>query len=260
MKKFVSLFLGIGLLFLTSTNVSASHSWGNYHWARTNNPFDLNLGDNLASNWDSYLATTSADWSISSVLDTHSITGLSNPKNCRPTNGRVEVCNSKYGNNGWLGVAQIWISGDHITQATTKVNDTYFSRGTYNTPIWRNLVMCQEVGHTLGLDHQDEIFDNPNLNTCMDYTNNPDSNQHPNSHDYEELEIIYTHQDTFTTIINETVGKPGKRMVDLAGNNVDLNNPSYWGQKISDNGRVAEFVRDFGFGNKILTHVIWATE
>jgi hypothetical protein len=41
----------------------ADHSWGGYHWARTSNPFTLKLGDNVDSKWDSYLATTSADWS-----------------------------------------------------------------------------------------------------------------------------------------------------------------------------------------------------
>ncbi len=50
--------------------------------------------------------------------------------------------------------------------------------------------MCQEVGHTLGLDHQDEVFDNPNLETCMDYTNDPSTNQHPNAHDYDQLATI----------------------------------------------------------------------
>jgi hypothetical protein len=40
--------------------------------------------------------------------------------------------------------------------------------------------MCQEVGHTFGLDHQDENFNNTNLGTCMDYTNDPSTNQHPN--------------------------------------------------------------------------------
>jgi len=107
------------------------------------------------------------------------------------TVGRVEVCNNTYGNNGWLGVAQIWASGSHITQGTVRLNDTYFNTATYNTPAWRNLVTCQEVGHTFGLDHQDENFNNPNLGTCMDYTNDPSTNQHPNAHDYEELDIIY---------------------------------------------------------------------
>jgi len=83
------------------------------------------------------------------------------------------VCNARYGNNGWLGLAQIWINGSHITQAITKLNDTYFNTATYNKPEWRNLVMCQEVGYTFGLDHQDENFDNPNLGSCMDYTSDP---------------------------------------------------------------------------------------
>ena len=35
------------------------------------------------------------------------------------------------------------------------------------------------------------VPDNNNLNTCMDYTSNPDSNQHPNIHDYQQLNDIY---------------------------------------------------------------------
>ena len=52
-----------------------------------------------------------------------------------PTAGRMEVCNGSYGSTGWLGIAQIWLtSGSHITQATTKLNDTYFDTPAYNTP------------------------------------------------------------------------------------------------------------------------------
>jgi hypothetical protein len=180
--------------------VSASHAWANYHWARTANPFTVNLGDAVSSTWDAYLAVASSDWSASDVLDTQVVSSRANPKNCRPTAGRVEVCSSKYGNNGWLGMAQIWITGDHIVQGTVKLNDTYFNSATYNTPAWRQMVVCQEVGHTFGLDHQDENFGNPNLGTCMDYTSDPSTNQRPNAHDYEELDIIYAHLDSTTTV------------------------------------------------------------
>jgi hypothetical protein len=91
----------------------------------------------------------------------------------------AEVCNWKYGNNGWLGLAQIWISGGHITQGVSKNNDTYFDTSTYDTPAWRQFVTCQEIGHTFGLGHQDEDFYNANLGSCMDYTVNPILNQHP---------------------------------------------------------------------------------
>ena len=182
-----------------ASTAAANHSWGRYHWARTANPFTVNLGNNVSSTWNSYLGTTSSDWSASSVLNAPVVGGGTN-SSCQPTAGRVEVCNAAYGTTGWLGVAQIWIvKGKHITQATTKVNDTYFNTPQYNTPAWRNLVMCQEVGHDFGLDHQDENFNNANLGTCMDYTNDPSTNQHPNQHDYDQLITIYSHVDSFNT-------------------------------------------------------------
>lgn len=261
MRLFLLSIIGVALFFTAfAVNVSANHSWGSYHWARTSNPFTLKLGDNLSSSWDPYLVTTSADWSISSVLDTTIVTGGANPKNCRATSGRVEVCNSKYGNNGWLGLAQIWVSGTHIVQGVTKVNDTYFNLTQYNTPAWKNLVMCQEVGHTLGLDHQDEIFDNTNLGTCMDYTSNPDSNQHPNAHDYEQLEAIYSHLDGFTTVQSGTQKLPLGQSISKGISNSDFGDRSEWGKELRNNGHIALYERDFGGGNKLLTFIILAEE
>ncbi len=148
--------------------VSASHSWGNYHWARTSNPFSLKLGDNTTGPWPAHLSIASSDWTQSTVLNTTIVTGgTGGVRRCPATLGRVEVCNAKYGQNGWLGIASIWANGDHITQGTVKLNDTYFNMAQYNTNAWRQFVMCQEVGHTFGLDHQDTTFDNPNLGSCM---------------------------------------------------------------------------------------------
>ena len=248
------------LLAIFTSVVSASHSWGNYHWARSANPFTLKLGDNLSSSWDAYLVTTSADWSLSSVLDTTIVQGNSNPKNCRATSGRVEVCNSKYGNNGWLGLAQIWISGSHIYQGVTKVNDTYFTTAKYNTPAWKNLVMCQEVGHTLGLDHQDENFNNANLGTCMDYTGDPSTNQHPNQHDYDMLGTIYAHLDSFTTLQSGTQKLPLGLSIAKEALSGDFENRNEWGKELRNNGRVALYERDFGGGFKLFTFIIWAQE
>lgn len=247
-------FLVIISMFLVgnSSTVFADHSWDYYHWARTTNTFTLKLGDNVNNSWDSYLTTTSNDWSASSVLDTAVVPGLSNPRTCKPTLGKVEVCNSKYGSNGWLGIAQIWLGdGNHITQAVTKMNDSYFSRAPYNTPAWKNLVMCQEVGHAFGLDHQDEIFNNANLGTCMDYTNDPTTNQHPNAHDYEELVIIYSHLDT-TSTVNAVSTSNNRDSVD--------NDPPSWGRAVAqdNSGKNSKFEKDLGNGNRVITHVFWA--
>ncbi len=237
---------------VTPGTASANHSWGGYHWARTTSSFTLSLGDNVDSRWDSYLATTSTDWTKSSVLDTSVVAGQTkSPRPCKATAGRVEVCNGAYGNVGWLGIASISISGGtHITQGTVKVNDTYFDTTTYNTPAWRNMVMCQEVGHTFGLHHQDETFDNPNLGTCMDYTNDPTANQHPNAHDYEQLVTIYSHTDSTTT-----VGASAPSTAPQVGNDA-----SSWGAEVAGSRASGHstYVRDFGAGNQVVTFVTWA--
>jgi hypothetical protein len=245
--------------------VAADHSWGPYHWARTSNPLPLDVGDNVSSVWDPFLDQAIGDWNQSSVLDLTEVTGGTKPKPCKPTSGQIEVCSSRYGNNGWLGIAQIWITGgEHITQAITKVNDTYHDQAPYNTAPWRALVMCQEIGHDFGLDHQDENFNNANLGTCMDYTSDPDgppSNEHPNSHDYQQLASIYAHLDDFNSW-SLAVGGQAALGVPPAMSQIDFAGPAQWGRlvRLSPSGAYAIFELDFGGGNKVLTHVTWTVE
>ncbi len=258
MKKITYVF-GISILLLLSVFVSvayANHSWGGYHWARTANPFTLKLGDNLNTvAWDASLALASTDWTMSSVLDTTVVTG-NGTRNCKATSGTVQVCNASYGNNGWLGLAQIWISGSHITQGVAKMNNTYFNLTKYDTTAWRNFVMCQEVGHTFGLGHNDEIFDNANKGTCMDYTNDPSTNQHPNQHDYDQLGTIYgSHTDGSTTLSTQKAGASARAQ------NGDFENASDdWGNEIrkDSRGKSSLFERNLDNGNKVFTHVFWA--
>jgi hypothetical protein len=225
-------------------------STGNpYHWARTVNPFTVQLGSEVTSAWTSYLSGASADWSrygpltdyfgtftTTNPLRTSVVAGLTTGRKCRPTSGRVEVCDAAYGNNGWLGLASIWASGDHITQGTVKLNDTYFSSGSYNTPIWRAGVTCQEVGHTFGLDHQDTS--GANFHTCMDYASSPDSwNTHPDRYDYSTLETDYAHLDSTSTLAAATVSS-GRHGL----------------QRVRDD----LYVEDLGGGNRRFVWVFWA--
>lgn len=237
------------LVALVAVPALASHSWGGYHWARSSNPFTVQLGDNVDSGWDAYLATTSSVWSQSSVLDTVVATGGTSARRCRATTGRVEVCNSTYGNNGWLGLAQIWLSGSHITKGVVKVNDTYFSLPAYNNPAERNHVMCQEVGHTLGLGHTSE--DGSSQETCMDYSNDPNS-QHPNQHDYDQLAAIYSHSDT------EGGGTPPPTCKNPRKcNNLPAAVPPF-AQASPEKGRV--YTDDLGNGNRLVTFVYWEAD
>lgn len=257
MNKIFSYRVALGTLALVALAgvAFATHSWGGYHWARTANPFTLQLVDSVTTGWDSYLGTTSTDWSISTVLDTAiqpGNTSNSTRKRCPAVLGKDRVCNAAYGSNGWLGLAQVWVYADkHIAQGVVKVNDTYFSTSKYNTPAWRNLVMCQEVGHTLGLDHQDENSTNPPLGTCMDYTSDPTPNQHPNAHDYDQLGLIYSHLDAFTTL-SLTSGSGANRA------NAEENAEFGKSLKRDGRGRTSLFERDLGKGEKVFTFVFWA--
>lgn len=252
--------LALLALTLVAIPALADHSWASYHWARQTNPFTLQTGDNVGAKWDAYLDEAIADWNPAASLDLLEVAGGTNPKNCRPTSGQIEVCNAKYGRNGWLGLAQVWVSGNHITQGVAKLNDTYFDTATYDTPAWRRLVMCQELAHDFGLGHQDEIHNNANLGSCMDYTNDPDggaggasstdpSNEHPNQHDYEQIETIYQSHTDSTTTVSDTTGAIG-------------NKPSEWGRAIrfDDRGRPILFRRNLGDNQRVFTWVVWTLE
>ena len=243
--------VALGLLAATA---GASHSWGSYHWARAQNPFTLKLGDNVTTAWDSYLSAVSADWSQDQAdpswpdatppppddyvgpnpLNTTVGAGGTTGRKCRSTTVRIEICNAAYGNNGWLGLATIWALGSHITKATVKVNDTYFTTAKYNTPAWRQSVLCQEVGHTFGLDHQDES--GADLDTCMDYSVTP--NVHPDQHDYNQLARIYQHSDSSTGGSIQTSSGSGPR-VDLRRVRDDL------------------YVKHLGGGKRLFVWVYW---
>lgn len=199
MLALVSLAL-VAAFALGAAPASANHAWNNYHWARTANPFTLKVVDSNTPDWDDNQALAISDWSTSTVMNVVKENGddlQRTRKRCVMISGKIHSCNASYGNNGWLGLASINIaSGGHITQGSAKMNDTYFNSGSYNETA-RQQVMCQEIGHDFGLTHQDES--GADLNTCMDYANALD-NPSPDQHDYDQLQTIYSHLDSSTTI------------------------------------------------------------
>lgn len=247
----------------------ANHSWSNYHWARTSNPFTLKLGNNLTGDWANYLAVASGDWNSpasrgyngSQMVFTSIVSGAAGT-NCTPVAGTTQVCNKLYGSNGWLGLATVWLnSSGHISQGTAKMNDTYFTKGTYNNPNEKLHVMCQEVAHSFGLGHQSTS--GASLNTCMDYYMNAGINAtstlstKPNAHDYEQLNTIYsTHKDTSTSVAQIASPAP------TASKPSVTDDPRTWGRLVhqSANGLHSEYVRKEFDGTTAITEVIWTPE
>lgn len=248
--RFVVLIALIVILAALPFAAGASHAWSTYHWARTSNPARITVVDSLTTDWKDNLVTANSDWNKSTVLENTIVQGDNSSnarKRCAAISGKVRVCNATYGNNGWLGLAQIWLSNGHISQGTAKMNDSYMGLASNYTETNRQHVMCQEVGHDWGLGHQSES--GADLNTCMDY-DNALGNPSPNAHDYTQLESIYAHLDSSTTILAAPAGFA----------NADMHAQENWGEKISESadGRSAIFIRDFGNGFQIVTHVTWA--
>lgn len=181
-----------------SVSAFATHSWNNYHWARTTSSFNLGVIDSTTPSWDSQTNAAVSQWSASSKMNlsvTSSDDTSTTRRNCSAVLRKVRVCNYAYGNNGWLGLASINLdSKGHISQGTAKMNDSYAS--SFADVNEKYHVMCQEVGHTLGLGHTSE--NGSTQNTCMDYSTSPTSTR-PNQHDYDMLASIYAHTDSYSS-------------------------------------------------------------
>jgi hypothetical protein len=122
--------------------------------------------------------------------------------------------------------------------------------------------MCQEVAHTFGLDHQST--DGSSQNSCMDYFSNTGANAtstlstRPNAHDFDELNIIYAHLDSTTTVSGF-----GALPTTATGAKVDIDDdPVSWGQLVrqSANGRSSTYERYNSDSSVTATHVYWTIE
>lgn len=249
-----------------ASSAMAGHSWGNYHWARTTPSFDLVVVNSTTPDWDSYVARAVSDWSGSTVLnmvqDLSGDTSSKARRQCNGGTGTLRICNLGYGYTGWLGVAGISLdTKGHITSGYTKLNDSYFSSSYYNTPGWKQSVTCQELGHNVGLDHQDENFDNQSLFSCMDYQDPPYA--YPNDHDYVQLETIYGQLDSYDSYAGSGGGgggdtggcnSPQGKGCNRSGARGDIG----WGASLGRRGNGETFIRIDPDGTTHLTHVTWA--
>lgn len=267
-KKLLSAASGVLALTLLTIPTNADNSWGPYHWARTTTSFDLVVINSTTSDWDDYVTVAIGDWSGSSKLnmmeDSSGSTSSRVRRQCKAPGGQVRICNLTYGPTGWLGIAGISVdSNNHITKGYTKLNDTYFNTAYYNKDSWKQSVTCQELGHDVGLGHQDEDFNNQSLFTCMDYQDPP--YQYPNAHDFSELELIYLHTDSYNSYsggdddggggggCNAPPGK-GCNKSGVGDNNRDIG----WGMSLGRRGQVETFIRVDPDGTRHITHVTWA--
>ena len=174
MHKWNKIMVAILLvLLLPATVVYAGHSWNGNHWRSDN------LSPTVIDKTSSVLFDVQAgvtEWA-----------GLGTP--IQPTlvggnKGDIKVVEAF--SPFWLGLARIFVEDGHITKAEVKLNAKLLED--YGLAA-ADHVLCQELGHVLGLDHSV-------ANTCMndDLTTLGDFPS-PDGHDSEELIAIYNHTD-----------------------------------------------------------------
>lgn len=259
--------VGAAVTAAVAVPVMANHSWGSYHWATTDNVVTIPVFDRTSGVWKNqsafgdgnFVKVAVDDWNASPNIQSSLTTAAADPA-CPMFANEIHVCNGAYGNTGWVGIASISVSrgrSGHIVAGITKLNDYYFEQPYYNNHTWRQLVTCQEIGHDYGLGHQNENFSTDLTSSCMEYTNLPAGNEHPDGHDMEQLALIYNHDGSGGGTTDPAPGpgsKGGKKNLGVVGNG-----PSDWGQAVAfdAHGRANVFKRSTA-SYDIITHVTWA--
>ena len=108
----------------------------------------------------------------------------------------IHVCNDFFGVDiGWVGLSITWFipATGEIIVAQTLLNDDFLQdpgNTTWFNNAARQLVVCQEVGHGLGVDHQN----GRNKQTCMNrfFGVGDSAFIDPNQHDFDQLAKIYS--------------------------------------------------------------------
>ncbi len=215
-----------------SSPALASHQWLNYHWKRHDAQVTIKLVDSSSDFYRTNInGTPTSDWDGSSrhivVRETSGVANDASTRlNCPAPKKyrRVRLCTHddyNFANPNKLGEAQVWTfpGTGHLAYATAKVEADRVS-----SDAERRSAMCQEIGHTLGLDHRDPLASD----SCMVQTNGP---EHPDSHDYDQLaNITHKHEQGEVTTdppgLQDSVDYNGDPCINSVGLDICLTNIS----------------------------------
>ncbi len=205
-RKAFAWFTTVFFVFISASGAYADHQWSSYHWEKEGDELTLKVGDNHTGVWESstfwgtngLLNYVVSNWNTTGgSLAVVVVPGITDP-NAGGT-GDIESFNDDYGNNGWLGLASISVTrgkNKHIVVGQSKVNDFYID-GLPDYVRFSQIinwvhVLCQEIGHTFGLDHnRDGATGGTPDNTCMNDQTPLLEYSDPNQHDKDMLDLMY---------------------------------------------------------------------
>jgi hypothetical protein len=137
---------------------------------------ELIIENALDRRWSLYLEEYVSRWSAgydSIVPLSLRIDQIESDPSCKPSLGKLKVCNGNYGDTGWRGISIALIddSDQFIRHSVIQLNDYYTSEiegnpwkaikygdfwGKLNDESQWKYTMCHELGHGFGLPHTDE--------------------------------------------------------------------------------------------------------
>lgn len=125
---------------MAGSSVAGAHQWGQWHWHRGGGAVYIYVWNGCESAWVSMCEAARYDIHkrphpvYLSTVDTHT---------------DISMLSGNFGATGWVGLAEmINYTYPHVTHAHATFN-TYYGYSGLNA----QGVMCQEIAHTLGLDH-----------------------------------------------------------------------------------------------------------
>jgi len=194
MIALLALIMLTTLTFHSTQKVEADHKLES--WPHTPGQLlELDVGVNLTPRFAEHLPGVLADLSDPRFGNPVRLTAVpgagKNDGECPHVVGRIEICNLNLGETGGNGFLVIdFDENGFMLAAVAIINDFYFPGPPWEDELIhtedRILILCHELGHAIGLDHQDES--GKSLGTCMDYSGDA---YRLNAHDYIQLARQY---------------------------------------------------------------------
>ena len=141
-------FFAVSFIISTITIVWAKNQWYIWHWGKKT----VSVTVAPDGYWGTIISSEFNDWDNGTCVDF-------------TVGGEITGDAKFFGTTGWLGLARLLdydSSTGEIFQAEALMNRSYLDGSSYDETDDRH-VTCQEIGHTIGLDHRK----GPRNQTCM---------------------------------------------------------------------------------------------